>query len=110
MEDPKTVREELEGAKRVLEMRLGERIDHFAYPGGQFTPQVVTSLKAAGYRYGYTACPHGDPAHPELTLERLLLWEGSSSDADGHFSSAVFNCQIHDLWPPARRCERMHSV
>jgi peptidoglycan/xylan/chitin deacetylase (PgdA/CDA1 family) len=110
MEGPTTVKEELEGSKRVLEMHLGERIDHFAYPGGQFTPHVVTALKDAGYRYAYTACPHGDPAHPELTLERLLLWEGSSSDADGRFSSAVFNCQIHDLWPPARRCERVHSV
>jgi peptidoglycan/xylan/chitin deacetylase (PgdA/CDA1 family) len=104
------VKEELEGSKRVLEQMLGERIDHFAYPGGQFTPQVVSALAEAGYRYAYTACPHGDPAHPALTLERLLLWEGSSIDADGQFSSAVFNCQIHALWPPARRCARTHHV
>jgi peptidoglycan/xylan/chitin deacetylase (PgdA/CDA1 family) len=104
------VTEELEGSKRVLEQALGERIDHFAYPGGQFNPHVVSALHKAGYRYAYTACPHGDPSHPELTLERLLLWEGSSIDVDGRFSSAVFNCQIHALWPPARRCERMHHV
>jgi peptidoglycan/xylan/chitin deacetylase (PgdA/CDA1 family) len=110
MESPSAVRDELEGSKRVLETHLGERIDHFAYPGGQFTPQVVGALKDAGYRFAYTACPHEDPIHPELTLERLLLWEGSSSDADGQFSSAVFNCQVHDLWPPARRCERTHFV
>ena len=69
-----------------------------------------SALHEAGYRFAYTACPHGDAKHPALTLERLLLWEGSSVDADGEFSSAVFNCQIHDLWPPARRCERTHHV
>jgi peptidoglycan/xylan/chitin deacetylase (PgdA/CDA1 family) len=104
------VKEQLEGSKRVLEQRLDERIDHFAYPGGQFTPQVVDALHHAGYRYAYTACPHGDSRHPALTLGRLLLWEGSSIDARGEFSSPVFNCQIHDLWPPARRCERTHRI
>ena len=94
----------------MLEAELGEPIDHFAYPGGQFNAGVVSALHEAGYRYAYTACTHGDAKHPELTLERLLLWEGSSIDADGEFSSAVFNCQIHDLWPPARRCERTHHV
>ena len=110
METSEHIKEELEGSKRVLEAGLGETIEHFAYPGGQFTPNVVTALHEAGYRYAYTACPHGDAKHPQLTLERLLLWEGSSINADGEFSSAVFNCQIHDLWPPARRCERTHHV
>lgn len=110
METPEAVREELEGSKRVLEAELGEPIHHFAYPDGQFNPAVVRALHRAGYRCAYTACTHGDVRHPELTLERLLLWEGSSVDADGRFSPAVFNCQIHDLWPPARRCERTHHV
>jgi len=110
METAAAVQEELEGSKRILESNLGERIDHFAYPGGQFTPDVVKALADAGYRYAYTACPHADEQHPALTLERLLLWEGSSSDADGRFSAPVFNCQVNDLWPPARRCERMHHA
>jgi peptidoglycan/xylan/chitin deacetylase (PgdA/CDA1 family) len=109
-EKPDDIREELEGSKRILEAELGETIDHFAYPGGQFTPSIVRALHDAGYRYGYTACPHGDATYPALTLERLLLWEGSSIGAAGEFSPAVFNCQIHDLWPPARRCERTHHV
>jgi peptidoglycan/xylan/chitin deacetylase (PgdA/CDA1 family) len=110
LETPAHVREELEGSKQVLEAALGAPVDHFAYPGGQFNAGVVTALHDAGYKYAYTACTHGDAKHPELTLERLMLWEGSSINADGEFSSAVFNCQIHDLWPPARRCERTHQV
>jgi peptidoglycan/xylan/chitin deacetylase (PgdA/CDA1 family) len=109
MEVLPAVKEELEGSKRVLEQALGEPSDHFAYPGGQFTPRDVRALHDAGYRYGYTACPHGDPRYPALTLERLLLWEGSSIDADGRFLSSVFNCQIHSRWPPARRCGRLHN-
>jgi peptidoglycan/xylan/chitin deacetylase (PgdA/CDA1 family) len=108
MESADVVWEELDGSKRALEEQLGERVDHFAYPGGHFTPAVVEALSRSGYRFAYTACPHREPKHPLLTIERLLLWEGSSIDADGRFSSAVLNCQVHDLWPPARRCERLH--
>jgi peptidoglycan/xylan/chitin deacetylase (PgdA/CDA1 family) len=100
---------ELEGSKRELETRLGEPVRHFAYPGGQFTPSIVESVARAGYEFAYTACRHGDPRYPALTIERLLLWQGSSVDADGRFSSAILNCQVQDLWPPARRCGRMHG-
>lgn len=108
MENPAITDEQLRESKRVLEEGLNERIDHFAYPGGQFTPAVVDALAACGYRYAYTACPHNDPRHPELTIERLLLWEGSSIDADGEFSEAILGCQAHDLWPPSRVCSRAH--
>lgn len=101
--------DELAGSKRLLEEKLGRSIDHFAYPGGQFTPAVVDALARAGYRYAYTACPHSDPRHPALTIERLLLWEGSSIDADGRFSPAILECQTQDLWPPARLCRRAHA-
>ena len=100
--------EELLGSRQELERRLGEPVEHLAYPGGQFTPAVVDAVARAGYRFAYTACPHGDERHPALTIERLLLWEGSSIDPRGAFSPAILNCQIHDLWPPARRCRRVH--
>ena len=46
----------------------------------------------------------------KTTIERLLLWEGSSVDGDGRFSPAILHCQVHDLWPPARTCGRVHHV
>ena len=109
MEPEASLVEELIGSKKALEQRLGATVDHFAYPGGQFTPAVVDALARSGYRYAYTACPHNDPRHPALTIERLLLWEGSSIDADGRFSEAILQCQAHDLWPPARHCQRAHA-
>jgi peptidoglycan/xylan/chitin deacetylase (PgdA/CDA1 family) len=105
-----TVLEELEGSRRAIEEHIGEPVVHFAYPGGQFTPRDVAALDRAGYRFAYTACPHRDPHHPTLTIERLLLWEGSSVDGDGRFAPAVLHCQVHDLWPPARTCARVHHV
>ena len=107
-ESPADAADELEGSRAMLESRLGEPIVHFAYPGGQFTAPVIDAVAKAGYRFAYTACQHGHPQHPALTIERLLLWEGSSVDADGRFSPAILNCQAQDLWPPSRKCDRVH--
>lgn len=109
VESPESLADELGESKRILEQRLGTSIDHFAYPGGQFTPGVVDAIEECGYRYAYTACPHGDARHPALTIERLLLWEGSSIDTDGRFFPAILECQAQQMWPPARICRRAHQ-
>jgi len=108
VESPDRIVAELQQSKADLERHLGERIDHFAYPGGHFNTSVVDAVARAGYRFAYTACRHDDPRHPLLTIERLLLWEGSSVNGDGEFTPEILSCQAHDLWPPARRCERVH--
>jgi peptidoglycan/xylan/chitin deacetylase (PgdA/CDA1 family) len=107
-ESADVVADELRGSRQALEARLGEPVKHFAYPGGQFNPAVVDAVARAGYQFAYTACQHGDAQHKALTIERLLLWEGSSVDGDGEFSPAILHCQAQDLWPPARRCDRIH--
>jgi len=107
-ESPDVVADELHGSRTVLEAQLGEPIAHFAYPGGQFNTPTVEAVARAGYQFAYTACQHGDRGHRALTIERLLLWEGSSVDGDGEFSPAILRCQAQDLWPPARKCDRTH--
>jgi peptidoglycan/xylan/chitin deacetylase (PgdA/CDA1 family) len=109
-ETPAVGEEELTGSKRRLEEQLGERVRHFAYPGGQFTRPIIDAVASAGYEFAYTACQHGHPGQRALTIERLLLWEGSSVDADGRFSPEILTCQAQDLWPPSRRCGRMHEA
>ncbi len=109
MESPERVAAELATSRRALEQHLGEPVKHFAYPGGHFTAAVVDAVHEAGYQFAYTACPHGHPHHPALTIERLLLWEGSSVDADGVFSPSIFSCQAHGVWLPARQCGRVHA-
>jgi peptidoglycan/xylan/chitin deacetylase (PgdA/CDA1 family) len=109
-ESTHVVSDELMGSRRALETQLGEPIRHFAYPGGQFNEPVIDAVGRAGYEFAYTACQHGDPQHPALTIQRLLLWEGSSVDGDGEFSPAILSCQAQDLWPPARKCGRIHHA
>ena len=101
---------EIEQSKTALEHRLNERIDHFAYPGGHFNVPIVDAVARAGYRFAYTACGHDDPRHPLLTIQRLLLWEGSSVNGEGEFTPDILSCQARHLWPPAWKCERAHQV
>ncbi|MGH9218119.1 MAG: polysaccharide deacetylase family protein, partial [Vicinamibacterales bacterium] len=96
MESTESAVDELSDSKRLLEQHLGEPIDHFAYPGGQFTPAVVEAIEQCGYRYAYTACSHADDRYPALTIERLLLWERSSIDTDGRFYPAILDCQAQN--------------
>jgi peptidoglycan/xylan/chitin deacetylase (PgdA/CDA1 family) len=108
METPETIAMELKGSKQELEQHMGERVDHFAYPGGHFSADVVDAVARAGYRYAYTACPHDVQRHRTLTIERLLLWEGSSVNGNGEFTPDILSCQAHDVWPPSRKCDRVH--
>jgi peptidoglycan/xylan/chitin deacetylase (PgdA/CDA1 family) len=50
---PDEAEQEIAGSKRLLENRLGVRIDHFAYPYGDFDDSVAKRVKEAGYK---TAC------------------------------------------------------
>jgi peptidoglycan/xylan/chitin deacetylase (PgdA/CDA1 family) len=109
MESSEKIAAELVCSKLAIERRLGERVAHFAYPGGHFTTAIVDAIASAGYDYAYTACPHGDVKRPQLTIERLLLWEGASADADGLFSADIFACQARRLWP-AFKCDRVHHA
>jgi peptidoglycan/xylan/chitin deacetylase (PgdA/CDA1 family) len=109
VESPERIAAELQESKAELESHLAGPIDHFAYPGGHFNSSVVDAVARAGYRFAYTACSHDDPRCPLLTIHRLLLWQGSSVNGDGEFIPEILSCQAHDLWPPARRCERVHQ-
>ena len=110
IESPERAVVEIEQSKADLESRLGERVDHFAYPGGHFNAAVVEAVSRAGYRFAYTACCHDEPRHPLLTIQRLLLWEGSSVNGQGEFTPDILSCQAHHLWPPAWKCERVHQA
>ena len=110
VESADTAEAEIAESKADLENRLGERIDHFAYPGGHFNATTVDAVARAGYRFAYTACRHDDPQHPLLTIQRLLLWQGSSVNGEGEFTPDILSCQAHHLWPPAWKCERVHEA
>lgn len=103
-ESPERVREEAASSRRALERRLGERIEHFAYPGGCFDDVAVAAVREAGYRFAYTICPHRDPSAPRLTIPRRMLWETSCLDVFGRFSAALMSGQAAGLFDGTARC------
>lgn len=46
---------EVRGSKRILEERLGEKVEGFAYPFGYFDERVIAAVRDAGYEWAVTA-------------------------------------------------------
>jgi peptidoglycan/xylan/chitin deacetylase (PgdA/CDA1 family) len=107
---PAEVALEASGSRRALERILGARVEHFAYPDGQFDPAVVGAVAEAGYRFAYTTCAHRDAAHSSLTIPRTMMWEQSALDRAGRFSPAILSCQAHGLLPLASGCRKNHGA
>jgi len=109
-EPPSAVHDEAVESRRRLEAQLARRVDHFAYPAGQFDATAVTAVAGAGYRFAYTCCTHVVPSHPHLTIPRKLLWERSCIDGDGRFSSAVMSAQVSGFFELVRpQCASDHG-
>ena len=71
-EDPAALRQELEGSKRDLEDRLGTPVRHFAYPYGQFTPQIRDAVAQAGYHSACSVQPgFNQPGTDPFALRRI---------------------------------------
>ena len=108
-ETPAEVLEEARGSRQAIERRLGIAVEHFAYPDGRFDGDTVTTVAAAGYRFGYTTCTHRDPRHPLLTVPRRMLWENACVDADNRFSPAIMSCQVHGVFGLVSGCGQVHG-
>jgi peptidoglycan/xylan/chitin deacetylase (PgdA/CDA1 family) len=103
-ETPGRIHDELTTSRAILEQRLNTAVDHFAYPDGMFDATAVQAVAAAGYRSAFTACRHRDPRYPMLTIPRVLLWEGSSVNCLGRFSSAIMRCQVSGIFSGREDC------
>jgi len=94
---PATARQELERSKAALERELEEPTRLFSYPDGDFDPDVVAAVSAAGYDFAVTTCHYRDAAHPQLTLPRTMLCEGAAVGPFGTFSGAIMRCHANGV-------------
>jgi peptidoglycan/xylan/chitin deacetylase (PgdA/CDA1 family) len=101
---------ETAGSRSDLAEGLGSPVLHFAYPDGAFDRLAVEAVAEAGYLSAYTTCAHEDPHRPALTVPRTMLWEGSSTGADGRFSGAVLACQSSGLLERFSGCTIDHAA
>lgn len=109
-ESDAVVREETRGSRRILEQRLGEPVELFAYPSGRFDARVVRAVHDAGYRLAFGCCTHRNEDHPELTIPRKTLWQNCCLDGRGRFSPALATCQVGRVFDALRRCHQDHEL
>lgn len=71
--------DEISGAKQRLEERLGHPVIAFAYPSGEFNPNVIKVVKRAGFEFAVTT-KHGyaEKIQGYLTLHRVRIPGGQS--------------------------------
>jgi len=87
---PEEVEEELTRSKAQIEARIGQAVQHFAFPGGGANAYLTTLVGKAGYRTASVS--QADPGGRRkelLTLRRLGMHEGVSQQRDGSFSEAA---------------------
>lgn len=72
--DPRKLWEEIDGSKLLLESRLGVSITEFAYPFGQYNPDILTLVQQAGYKSA-----RGD------------YWKGNTQSSDHLYELSAVN-------------------
>lgn len=61
-------------SKKVLEKKLGFKIDYFAYPKGVFNKQVVDAVKKAGYKWAFAVGPGSiDKKTNRFVIPRIVI-------------------------------------
>jgi peptidoglycan/xylan/chitin deacetylase (PgdA/CDA1 family) len=93
------VEEELIRSKRTIEERTRKQASSFAYPNGDYTPQIRELVKEAGY-LGACAARRTGKKRDEIdrfALPRTGIHEGMSAGVRGKFSKALFACRVAGL-------------
>lgn len=101
--------DEVRGSRNAIELNLHKPVHHIAYPGGYFNSTVVQAVADANYRCAYTTCTHRSSNYPALTIPRKLLWENSSMNSLGEFSSAIMSCQVSGVFDSFTPCMQFHE-
>lgn len=78
--DREAVVQELRSSREILARHLGTPPEDLAYPNGDYTPEIASQARAAGYRAAFTTeRGHVKPGDEAWSLRRMNIHEGSSS-------------------------------
>jgi peptidoglycan/xylan/chitin deacetylase (PgdA/CDA1 family) len=83
---------ELVKSKELIESKLNQKIDHFAYPNGNFNPRIIELVKKAGYKSA-CAVKHDmqNSCEQVYCFKRINMNEGAYIDPGGRFSREIFS-------------------
>ncbi|SEK56682.1 Polysaccharide deacetylase [Blastococcus sp. DSM 46786] len=71
--------EQLDRPRAELAGILGHPVETMAYPHGMWSPEALPRVATAGYRAAFQLADPQDPAHPLLTVRRIMpppTWDG----------------------------------
>lgn len=72
--NPLQLEDEISGAKKSLENKLGHPLISFAYPSGKFNQNVIEVVKRAGFEFAVTTEPgYAEKKQGYLTLHRVRI-------------------------------------
>ena len=77
--DSSTVEHEIVSSKKNLESLLGKKIDHFAYPNGDYNSNIIGQLKKAKYKSAVTV-NHGFndvKSNSKYEIKRIIVGKGT---------------------------------
>lgn len=100
--------QEIRESKHKLETMLGCECDLFAYPNGDWSPEVRGELARQGFRRGFTTkreawVPETDP----LVIPRAHIQQEDLVGLSGRFSVAMFEyATVWKIWLAMRRAAR----
>lgn len=84
---PHEIEKELAGSKRELESQLRTPVSAFAYPNGDWNPEVRRLVQKVGYSYAFSNQPGAiGPFTDRFLLHRVPI---NANDSFGEFLSAV---------------------
>jgi peptidoglycan/xylan/chitin deacetylase (PgdA/CDA1 family) len=100
-------REEIDGAKKLLEDWTQTNVTGFCYPNGDFDAAVVRQLREAGHEYACTTLPGRNHIDTDrFELRRIDMTSNRVSGADGRFDQLGFRSEISMLHEVLRSWSR----
>jgi peptidoglycan/xylan/chitin deacetylase (PgdA/CDA1 family) len=104
VEDARCTWRELQGAKTLIESRLGTSVDMIAYPNGSYNDEIIRIAHQEGYRMGVTldkeyVSSSSDP----MRIGRFVMSQRDVVAPNGRFSRALFEYETSALILYAKR-------
>jgi peptidoglycan/xylan/chitin deacetylase (PgdA/CDA1 family) len=88
-------RDEIEGARKLLQVWTGRDVTGFCYPNGNFDAGVVHQLREAGHSYACSTRPgRNHEGTDPFQLRRIDVKPDGVASADGSFDALGFRAEI----------------
>lgn len=95
LEDFSQMEAEIATSKQNLETQLGDKVLSFAYPNGEYNPQIKKLVAQAGYKIAVTTEKRINQTGADLlSLGRISLCEESTRGISGAYSTKVASLRL----------------